>query len=62
MGERKKHISSKKKKKKKRSGKLSGSVLMHVERLQPVHSPCLAYFYFIRHTAERITGTEGSGY
>lgn len=34
---------------------------LHKEE-QPVHPPFLAYFHFIRQTAERITGTEGSQY
>lgn len=44
------------------SGNLSGMGLMHIGRLQAVHSPCFTYFYVISHTAERITGTEGSQY
>lgn len=56
-------LEERKREKKHVSGKKKLSVLlplMRVGRLRAVHSPCLAYFYFIRHAAERITGTEGS--
>ena len=49
-GEKKNMLAPKKTAKKTHSGKLSGLVLMHVGRLQAVHSPC-SYSLFLFYQA-----------